>query len=291
MALHRSPSGAETDHSEVRTTYLNVAAVSGVHRLPPPPAASLCGRATVAAVAAGAVVAAAQTLVTPLIGHSPQVTIGALLPVANTTDAATAAAGGGTPAAAATGIGGDQPLPDTLAVGALDPLAQLDVKSLTKAVDIGQELARQAQLIRSALAGGASEAHPFGDTIYVRPTSGTLTSVFGARWGVQHLGIDIANKIGTPIYALSDGVVEEAGPASGFGLWVVLRHPDGTRSVYGHINRMFVKLGDKVQAGEEIAEIGNRGESTGPHLHLEIWDAAGNKLNPIPWLARRGINF
>ncbi len=112
-----------------------------------------------------------------------------------------------------------------------------------------------------------------------------------ARWGVTHYGIDIANAIGTPIYALMDGVVERAGPASGFGLWVVLRHPDGTQSVYGHINRMFVEVGQEVHAGQHIAEIGNRGQSTGPHLHLEVWDANGTKLNPLPWLQKRGITF
>ena len=85
-----------------------------------------------------------------------------------------------------------------------------------------------------------------GDEVFVRPAEGEFTSGFGARWGVVHYGVDIANAIGTPIYAYSDGVVEDAGPASGFGLWVVLRHPDGTHTVYGHVNRMFVKVGEKV---------------------------------------------
>ena len=80
-----------------------------------------------------------------------------------------------------------------------------------------------------------------GNEVFVRPAIGTFTSGFGARWGVVHYGIDIANAIGTPIYAFTDGVVEDAGPASGFGLWVVLRHPDGTHCVYGHVNRMFVR--------------------------------------------------
>ena len=130
-----------------------------------------------------------------------------------------------------------------------------------------------------------------GDSAFVRPTSGRLTSVFGTRWGAAHQGIDIASHIGTPIYAFTDGVVEKAGAASGFGLWVVLRHPDGTQSVYGHVNRMFVHEGQSVKAGDEIAEVGNRGHSTGPHLHLEIWDADGIKLNPIPWLRKHGISY
>jgi murein DD-endopeptidase MepM/ murein hydrolase activator NlpD len=61
--------------------------------------------------------------------------------------------------------------------------------------------------------------------------------------------------------------------------------------VYGHVNRTFVKEGEKVEAGEEIAEIGNRGYSTGPHLHLEIWSSDGTKINPLTWLRKRGIEY
>jgi murein DD-endopeptidase MepM/ murein hydrolase activator NlpD len=282
LARHRSPSGAQADDPD-RTAPLRVVAVPSGHRLPAPPAASLRGRATVAAVAAGAVVAAGQTLASPLGAVAPQA-VSALVPVADVTGAAAS----NVPVDA---IGGDQLLPEPLALNALDPGAQVDVQNLAKAVDLGRELTRQAALIDAALSKGAPEAHLFGDLAFVRPAVGRLTSVFGTRWGVAHNGIDIAGPIGTPIYALTDGVVEEAGPATGFGLWVVLRHTDGTQSAYGHVNRMFVDVGEKVKAGEEIAEIGNRGYSTGPHLHLEIWDSDGTKLNPIPWLRKRGIDF
>lgn len=257
--------------------------------MPTPPSASLRGRATVAAAAAGAIVAAGQTLVEPFVpARVPDdvapLVVSALLPVAEV--AATVAA----PANAGAGIGGDQLLPAPLARGPLDAASGVDVQNLAKAVDIGNELARHAAIIDSALADGASEAHLFGDSVYVRPTVGRLTSVYGARWGTSHNGIDIANSIGTPIHALTDAVVEDAGPASGFGLWVKLRHPDGTQSVYGHVNRMFVETGQEVRAGEQIAEIGNRGFSTGPHLHMEIWDAEGGKINPIPYLRKHGID-
>ncbi|OLR91131.1 peptidase [Actinokineospora bangkokensis] len=125
----------------------------------------------------------------------------------------------------------------------------------------------------------------------VRPAEGTFTSGFGARWGVTHYGVDIANRIGTPIVAVADGVVIEVGPASGFGLWVRVQHDDGTISVYGHVNDYVVREGQKVKAGQLIAHIGNRGQSTGPHLHLEIWDGSGRKVNPAPWLAARGVQL
>jgi murein DD-endopeptidase MepM/ murein hydrolase activator NlpD len=286
LARHRSPSGAQTDDPG-RTTPLRVVDIPGVHRLPAPPAATVRGRATVAAVAAGAVVAAGQTLTTAVFGDGTQA-VAALQPVAQVTkdlpaDSATASLEGA--------IGGDQLLPDPLAIDALDPASQVDVQNLAKAVDIGRELARQAAKIEAALADGAPEAFLYGESVYVKPTLGHITSLFGSRWGTSHQGIDVAGPIGTPIYALTDAVVEEAGPATGFGLWVVLRHTDGTQSVYGHVNRMFVDEGERVKAGEKIAEIGNRGYSTGPHLHLEVWSADGTKINPLTWMRKRGIEY
>jgi murein DD-endopeptidase MepM/ murein hydrolase activator NlpD len=285
LARHRSPSGAQADDPG-RTTPLRVVNVPGVHRLPAPPVASVRGRATVAAVAAGAVVAGGQTVATTFFDSSHAVA--ALQPVAQVTKEAPADA---TTASLEGAIGGDQLLPDPLAVDALDPASQVDVQNLAKAVDIGRELAQQAAKIEAALADGAPEAFLYGESVYVMPAVGHLTSLFGSRWGTSHQGIDVAGPIGTPIYALTDGVVEEAGPATGFGLWVVLRHTDGTQSVYGHVNRMFVDEGERVKAGEKIAEIGNRGYSTGPHLHLEIWSEDGTKINPTPWLRKRGIEY
>jgi murein DD-endopeptidase MepM/ murein hydrolase activator NlpD len=85
--------------------------------------------------------------------------------------------------------------------------------------------------------------------------------------------------------------VIDSGPATGFGMWVRLRHADGTVTVYGHINRSFVKVGDEVAAGEVIAEVGNRGRSTGPHLHIEVVTPSGQKINPRPWLDDHGIRY
>ncbi|MCO1654890.1 M23 family metallopeptidase [Pseudonocardia humida] len=235
----------------------------------------------VAAVAAGGVVAAGQTLAAPLTAVSAEpIASSTLLPVAETRPAQ---------APPINAIGGDQLPLDPLALGSLDGTAELDVQNLTKAVDIGQELARQASLLDAARADGAKQASLVGNEVYVNPTEGRFTSGFGSRWGTTHQGIDIAGPVGTPIYALTEGVVEEAGPASGFGLWVVLRHPDGTQTVYGHVNRIFVEEGQRVDAGEEIAEMGNKGHSTGPHLHFEVWDEDGTKLNPLPWLQDHGI--
>lgn len=124
-----------------------------------------------------------------------------------------------------------------------------------------------------------------------KPAEGSFTSGFGSRWGSTHFGVDIANSIGTPILSAMDGVVVEAGPASGFGLWVRVQHGDGTITVYGHVNEILVSQGQRVAAGEQIATMGNRGQSTGPHLHFEVWIGGSQKIDPIGWLGERGISL
>lgn len=123
---------------------------------------------------------------------------------------------------------------------------------------------------------------------FALPAKGVFTSGFGSRWGTFHAGIDIAAPIGSPIYAVAAGTVIDAGPAQGFGLWVRIRHDDGTISVYGHMYDFSVSVGERVPAGLQIARIGNRGDSTGPHLHFEIV-INGQHVDPQPWLAQRGI--
>ena len=127
----------------------------------------------------------------------------------------------------------------------------------------------------------------------VAPASGQVTSCYGMRWGTLHAGVDIAGPIGTPIYAPEAGVVVQAGPASGFGLAVALQHSDGTITLYGHVNQFFVSVGQAVSTGQQIAEIGNRGQSTGPHLHFEVHTGGlyVNRVDPVPWLTARGISL
>jgi murein DD-endopeptidase MepM/ murein hydrolase activator NlpD len=126
--------------------------------------------------------------------------------------------------------------------------------------------------------------------LFVMPVRGVFTSNFGYRWGVLHAGIDLANAIGTPIHAVSDGVVIAAGPTAGYGMWVKLRHADGTVTLYGHVNTTMVSVGERVMAGDQIATVGNRGNSTGPHLHFEVLLGGSQRVDPVPWLAKRGLS-
>lgn len=140
--------------------------------------------------------------------------------------------------------------------------------------------------------GSSSSGGSGGSSTYAAPFSGRVTSCFGTRWGTSHNGLDVAAPIGTPLYAPTSGTVKRAGSATGFGLAVYLLGDDGAVYVYGHINDYFVSTGDRVVPGQEIAEVGNRGQSTGPHVHFEVHPNGAmytGASNPVPWLNARGI--
>ncbi|MFE3223939.1 M23 family metallopeptidase [Nocardia sp. NPDC059228] len=124
----------------------------------------------------------------------------------------------------------------------------------------------------------------------VRPVAGPLTSGFGIRWGAMHAGIDFGEGFGAPIHAITDGTVIEAGPASGFGLWVRVLQDDGTIGVYGHMQDILVQVGQQLRAGDILATVGSRGYSTGPHLHYEVHTGGGAPVDPLPYLAGRGMD-
>ena len=125
----------------------------------------------------------------------------------------------------------------------------------------------------------------------VLPTQGRLTTCYCMRWGQMHWGIDLAAPLGTPIYAAADGVVLRAGAASGFGNAVYIQDADGNVHIYGHMRYYSVRAGDVVHAGDQIAKVGNQGQSTGPHLHYEIHRGGieGRPMNPQTYLHDHGI--
>ena len=113
--------------------------------------------------------------------------------------------------------------------------------------------------------------HPVAAKDYIWPAKGVLTSGYGWRWGKMHKGIDIANSIGTPIYAAAPGVIERAGwNNGGYGNVVDIRHPDGSLTRYGHNSRILVRVGQQVQQGEQIAAMGSTGFSTRPTVTLKF---------------------
>ena len=240
-------------------------------------------RVIAAVLAGGALAAAGQTALTRAL---PVATDGANMLKLSVQElvgtAAACSAGDAAGTAHATGavptVAPLVTLPAEVARTAEPPVA--GVSELVKAAQ------RQAQGVTDATAPARVTAA--GD---VQMVTGRVSSAFGTRWGHSHNGIDIAAPVGTPIRAPLAGEVVASGPASGFGLWVRVRHDDGTVTTYGHVNRSLVTVGEQVTAGEEIAEVGNRGHSTGPHLHMEVRTPAGTVVNPRPWLDGHGIGY
>lgn len=110
-------------------------------------------------------------------------------------------------------------------------------------------------------------------------TNGTISSAFGERDGKFHQGLDIAAAADTPITASLTGTVKEAGENNSYGKYVLLDHGSGIETRYAHCNVLSVKQGDVVKAGDVIAKVGSTGESTGPHVHLELL-INGTPYNP-----------
>ena len=227
------------------------------HRRQPTSAAK--GRVLIAAMAVGAAAAAAYTVVNP---RQP----------VSTTRTVLAAERAPMEGAPITEVRGVQVVSSKPAINAV-----VHAEELAKGVAYAAErAAREARLQRP---------------LFTLPTRGLFTSGFGYRWGALHDGIDLAGPVGTPIYAASDGIVKEAGPTnSGYGAWVLIRHYDGTVTRYGHINSWNVQVGQPVFAGDQIATIGNRGNSTGPHLHFSVLLGGTNATDPVAWLSARGVS-
>ncbi|WP_107666901.1 peptidoglycan DD-metalloendopeptidase family protein [Cyanothece sp. BG0011] len=128
---------------------------------------------------------------------------------------------------------------------------------------------------------------PMRFTGHIWPSKGVITSGFGPRWGRMHKGIDIAAPVGTPIMASAPGEVITAGwNSGGFGNLVKVRHPDGSVTLYAHNSRILVRRGQKVEQGQQIAEMGSTGYSTGPHLHYEIHPKGSGAKNPMAFLPK-----
>ena len=170
------------------------------------------------------------------------------------------------------------------------PQASITVAEAQARLDeVAASRAAREEAEAAAAAAAAEAARPKA----VMPIQGaTLTSSFGPRWGTTHRGLDLAAPMMTPEYAAVDGVVLRAGAASGFGLAVYILTESGDVMVYGHMEEITVDVGQYVEAGDTVALVGNRGQSTGPHLHFEVQSGGleGPRVDPVSWLNERGVD-
>jgi hypothetical protein len=187
-----------------------------------------------------------------------------------------------------TGQGGDEPLsavddPDTSAGVAI--LEKLDGRAL----DLAEHAGRRAESLEILVGQLEDKSKRLVSMPSIWPAKGWLTSRFGMRVSPftgrrqLHAGIDIAAAAGTPIDAPARGRVIFAGRKGPLGNALVIDHGFGVKTVYGHTEKIFVKPGDTVERGQEIAAIGSTGRSTGPHLHYVV-EVKGKPQNPLDYI-------
>lgn len=121
-----------------------------------------------------------------------------------------------------------------------------------------------------------------GHLIFPVP-GGMVTSEFGYRWGRTHTGLDIAGHTGLPIRAADGGTVVNASYSGGYGLCIDIDHGNGMKTRYAHCSSVTVSVGSKVYQGQYIGNVGNTGNSTGPHCHFEVI-VNGSHVNPRNYL-------
>ncbi len=158
-----------------------------------------------------------------------------------------------------------------------------DFAKLHLAFDTMQQRTTMVELDVQSLITALYDQRDFLNSLpTLRPTNGWYTSGFGIRNSPftgkpsMHEGLDMANHVGSPIVVPATGVVTYAGQRPGYGNLVTIDHGHGIQTQYGHIAKLYVKVGDKVKRGHKIAAVGNTGRSTGPHVHYEV------RVNGIP---------
>lgn len=147
--------------------------------------------------------------------------------------------------------------------------------------------------LKGGLLNKEFDSHPFDPKTYLKsgeflwpvPSSNSISSGFGQRWGRAHEGIDIPARVGSHIVAAAEGIVVYSGSEiGGYGNITVIAHKNGFFSVYAHAKSNFTQPGQRVYRGQVISQIGMTGRTTGPHLHFEI-RKNGEAIDPANFLA------
>lgn len=169
---------------------------------------------------------------------------------------------------------------------AISDLAQA---AAARSTQIERELARERRLERRR---EARQRRIERMNRWVVPVSSyEITATFGeggGLWSEAHTGLDFAAPEGTPVMAAAAGEVTSTAYDSSYGNQIVLTHDDGTQTWYCHLSSFFVSTGESVEPGTTIGAVGSTGNTTGPHLHLEVHPYGGAAVDPYSYLQARG---
>ena len=125
------------------------------------------------------------------------------------------------------------------------------------------------------------------DGCYPLPGAKVISPYKNNRGSHRHTGVDLKTKANDPIYAVGNGVVTMSKNYSGYGKCIIIKHADGTETLYAHNSKNYVKEGEKVKSGQKIALTGRTGRATTEHLHFEV-RKNGKPVNPMPLLEKLG---
>jgi len=157
-----------------------------------------------------------------------------------------------------------------------------------------EAMGEQRNAALTSLAHSAEKrASQIAKNLWILPTTGYhLTGRFGmvsGLWATFHTGLDFAAPTGTPIYAIADGVITSTGFDGPYGNKTVETLSDGTEIWYAHQSAIGVHAGEQVHQGEQIGNIGSTGNTTGPHVHIEVRPGGGDPVDPYPAFIAHGV--
>ena len=178
-------------------------------------------------------------------------------------------------------IGGAGPVEDMPPAELAGDLAQLE----SQYAAAGQQLSvLEALLFNRQLELNSTPSHdPIADSYVTSGFGGRSDPIRGGRQ--FHKGIDFEADVGDPVLAVADGVISYAGSRAGYGNTIEIDHGNGFVTRYAHNSRLTARVGDLVRSGQAIARAGSTGRSTGPHVHLEVWEN-GRAVNPRKFLGK-----
>jgi murein DD-endopeptidase MepM/ murein hydrolase activator NlpD len=157
-----------------------------------------------------------------------------------------------------------------------------------------QQAAARNQALAELASKAEDRAREIKSNMWVLPVDHyDITATFGSGgslWSSDHTGLDFAAPVGTPIHAVAHGVVTQVGYAGAYGNRVIITHADGTETWYCHMNDFAVSTGDEVESGETVGHIGITGNTTGPHLHLEVRPTPNVPVDPYTALIAHGVH-
>lgn len=163
----------------------------------------------------------------------------------------------------------------------------------TPATDVNAAAEQRARALRKLKARARARARELDARRWVLPvTTYHLTGRFGdasSLWSSTHTGLDFATSSGTDIHAVAGGTITQAGWAGSYGYRTIETLPDGTEIWYAHQSKIIAGVGEHVDRDEVIGEVGSTGNSTGPHVHVEVRPHGGDPVDPQIVMPEHGV--